>query len=205
MKRHLGFLICVALSASCAAQEDDPARDDQTGIGEVGGAEGETPPGPSDEPQPLLKAGLHPDASDALRAIGITADGISQTLGSAPASAGTHAADGEIDGVAFSAAVDLRTGGLTTAQIHARLEQLGLAGFAAWYRSPGSDGWSGAAHIHAIWVNVPIKRSLRDQVHDYCNWRNGLVSHSIYTFHRFSQAAIDVVRARFLANNPTNG
>ena len=57
-------------------------------------------------------------------------------------------------------------------------------------------------HIHAVWVDVPIKLSLRGQAHDYCNWKNGLVSHAPYLFFHFSQDAVDLVRARFLANNP---
>ena len=178
--------------------DDATLADDATVAGDAAVTDDAAPP----PHQPLLKEGLHPDASDALRALGITADRISQTIGNAPASAGTHAVDGTVDGVAFSAATDLRTGGLTETEIADELEALGTAGFAAWYRHTGHDGWSGVTHIHAVWVNVGIKRSLRDQAHDYCNWKNGLASHAIYQFHHFSQAAVDEVRARFLANNP---
>src|ERR1044071_8110827 len=41
----------------------------------------------------ILKFGLHPRASDALRSIGVSASRIMQTIGNAPASAGTHAQD----------------------------------------------------------------------------------------------------------------
>ena len=189
---------------SASSESDAPEVDAGDPVADAAMANDAAVPGDATGPahQALLKAGLHPDASDALRAIGITADQISQTIGDAPASAGTHAVDGIVDGHPFSAATDLRTGGLTDAEIVDELEALGTAGFAAWYRQTGHDGWSGVTHIHAVWVNVGIKRSLRDQAHDYCNWKNGLVSHAIYQFHHFSQAAVDEVRARFLAHNP---
>ncbi|HEX6837238.1 MAG TPA: hypothetical protein VF334_11730, partial [Polyangia bacterium] len=46
----------------------------------------------------LLKWGLHPRASDALRSIGVSAARIMQTIGNAAASAGTHAQDGVVNG-----------------------------------------------------------------------------------------------------------
>ncbi len=42
----------------------------------------------------LIKSGLYPDASDALKKLEISAGEIAQTIGNAPASAGTHLADG---------------------------------------------------------------------------------------------------------------
>ena len=54
-----------------------------------------------------LTYGLHPDASDALVFLGITEDGVTQTIGNAPDSAGTHAQDGTADGYDYTTAVDL--------------------------------------------------------------------------------------------------
>src|SRR5688572_14435019 len=68
--------------------------------------------------QPLLKAGLHPRASDALRAAGVAAWRITQTIGNAPASAGVHLADGSVNGKPYTAAVDLSTSSMSAAQIH---------------------------------------------------------------------------------------
>src|SRR5579859_6591816 len=89
----------------------------------------------------LLKFGLHPRASDALRSIGITASRIMQTIGNAPASAGTHAQDGVVDGHPYCAATDISVSGLSNAQIQNLLARLAKVGFAAWFRWPGHDGW----------------------------------------------------------------
>lgn len=132
----------------------------------------------------LLKWGLHPEASDRLRCIGITADQISQTIGSAAASAGYHAQDGTASGQPYTAAIDIRTAGRTESQIRSLLSSLGAYGFAAWYRKPGSDGWpaSEAPHIHAVYAGCAMKSALDGQVSDYRNGLNGLASHTRYTF-----------------------
>jgi|GEM_PF-801988 len=133
---------------------------------------------------PLLHAGLHPEASDRLRCAGVSASRITQTIGSAPASAGYHAADGSANGLDYCAAVDLRTRDLSTAQVRELLDQLGRNGFAAWYRQPGADGWpsSQAPHIHAVFAGVRMKSQLRGQVRDFLENRNGLSSHTVYQF-----------------------
>lgn len=134
--------------------------------------------------RPLLHAGLHPEASDRLRCAGVSASRITQTIGSAPASAGYHAADGTADGLAYTAAVDLSTRDLSTTEIRDLLQRLGENGFAAWYRQPGADGWpaSEAPHIHAVFAGVIMKSALRGQVRDFLDGRNGLTSHTIYRF-----------------------
>jgi len=134
--------------------------------------------------EPLLHTGLHPEASDRLRCSGVTASRITQTIGSAPASAGYHASDGTADGLQYCAAVDLRTRDLSHEEVRALLDQLGRNGFAAWYRQPGSDGWpsSQSPHIHAVFAGVRMKPQLRGQVRDFLENRNGLSSHSIYRF-----------------------
>lgn len=114
----------------------------------------------------------------------MSASRITQTIGSAPASAGYHSSDGTADGRAYTAAVDLSTRDLSSTEIRALLQRLGENGFAAWYRQPGSDGWpaSEAPHIHAVFAGVVMKSALRAQVRDFLDGRNGLTSHSIYRF-----------------------
>ncbi|MEZ4411023.1 MAG: hypothetical protein R3A52_31765 [Polyangiales bacterium] len=147
--------------------------------------------------RPLLHWGLHPDASDHLRCAGVPDARITQTIGSAAASAGTHAADGTANGLAYSAATDISTRGLSTADIHELLNRLANQGFAAWYRWPGHDGWpsSEAPHIHAIYVGCRMKASLRSQVASWLVGRNGLVSNTVYAFHTWTAAQRTVIRA----------
>ena len=149
--------------------------------------------------QPLLAWGLHPTASDHLRCVGVTASRITQTIGNAAASAGTHGRDGYAGGQPYSAATDLSVRGLTQAQIRSLISRLADHGFAAWYRWPGHDGWpsSEAPHIHAIFVGCAMKASLRAQVGDWLVGRNGLTSHSAYTFYTWSAAQRATVRALF--------
>lgn len=152
--------------------------------------------------QPLLHAGLHPEASDRLRCAGITADRISQTIGYASASAGYHAPDGTVDGLQYTAAVDLRVSDLTETEIRALLVRLGHNGFAAWYRKPGYDGWpsSGARHIHAVFAGVVMKSALRGQVRDFLSGLNGLASHTTYRFWTAPPEVLSIVRLLFSRN-----
>ncbi len=156
----------------------------------------EAPGWPDCERRPLLRAGLHPDASDRLRCAGVGADQISQTIGNAAASAGYHAQDGIANGEPYCAAVDLRTRGLDHAEIRALLDRLAEQGFAAWYRQPGADGWPAdeAPHIHAIFVSVRMKAALCGQVRDFLEGRNGLSSHRAYGFWRPSDALLERIR-----------
>ncbi len=155
--------------------------------------------------QGLLKAGLHPDASDALRVALVTAASITQTIGSASASAGTHDPDGTVDGKLYTAAVDLSVKGLSDAEIRNLLERVQKVGFAAWYRNPGHDGWPSydVAHIHAVYGGCAMKLSLRNQIHDFCKGKNGLQSHTAYGFYTSDPLSIQVVRTLFLAHNPS--
>ena len=107
----------------------------------------------------ILKWGLHPRASDALRAAGVTASRIMQTIGNAPASAGTHAQDGTFQGHPYSAATDISVSGLSQTQIANLLERLAKVGVAAWYRPSGHDGWNGVHHLHAVYANCLMKKS----------------------------------------------
>jgi len=160
------------------------------------------------EAHTLLKAGLHPRASDALRSIGITAGRIMQTIGNAPASAGTHAQDGTVNGHPYSSATDLSVSGLSNTQIKNLLSKLAKVGFAAWFRWPGHDGWpaSEVRHIHAVYANSKMKSSLRSQVRSWLVGRNGLVSNTLYSFYHWSAADKAVVRGKFAqsASGTTN-
>ena len=147
----------------------------------------------------VLKWGLHPRASDALRSIGIGASRIMQTIGNAAASAGTHAQDGTFNGHPYSAATDISVRGLSNTQIRHLLEKLGRVGFAAWFRWPGHDGWpsSEIRHIHAVYANCKMKSSLRSQIRSWLVGRNGLVSNTHYQFYTWSATAKATVRHKF--------
>ena len=149
----------------------------------------------------LLRSGLHPRASDALRSAGVASWRITQTIGNAAASAGTHARDGYVNGKAYSAATDISVSGLSTTQITNLIERMAKLGFAVWYRQNGRDGWSGANHLHAIYANAAMKSSLRSQVRSWLAGRNGLVSNTIYKFHTFSAAAKAAVKAKYAMSN----
>ncbi len=155
----------------------------------------------------LLRWGLHPRASDALRAAGVAAWRITQTIGNAPASAGYHAQDGSVNGAPYTAAIDLSVSNLSTTQIHNLVERLARLGFAVWYRKSGADGWSGANHIHAVYANCKMKSQLRAQVRSWLNGRNGLVSNTLYRWHTFSATAKQAVRGKFAQSDSgtTNG
>lgn len=156
----------------------------------------------------VLKFGLHPRASDALRSVGITASRILQTIGNAPASAGTHAQDGVVNGHPYCAATDLSVSGLSNAQIKNLLARLAKVGFAAWFRWPGHDGWpaSEVRHIHAVYANARMKSALRSQVRSWLVGRNGLVSNTLYGFFQWTAAEKAVVRGKFAqsASGTTN-
>ena len=170
----------------------------------------ETMPALSFEAQAaLLKYGLHPRASDALRSIGITAGRIMQTIGNAPASAGTHAQDGTVNGHPYSSATDLSVSGLSNTEIKNLLSKLAKVGFAAWFRWPGHDGWpaSEVRHIHAVYANSKMKSSLQSQVRSWLVGRNGLLGNAIYGFYTWSSSDKAVVRNKFAesADGTTNG
>src|SRR5262245_648139 len=98
--RRLALAAALALSGAGCGADLDAGEDDLADHAGLGGTD-EAPLDAWDEGvftttsacakgRPLLLSGLHPDASDALRCVGVTASRISQTIGSAPASAGYH-------------------------------------------------------------------------------------------------------------------
>ena len=153
---------------------------------------------------PYLKYGLHPDASNALAYLNITAGRITQTIGNASASAGTHAKDGVADGRAYSAATDLSVSGMTDAQVTVFLDQLTSVGFMPYYRKPGFDHWPSneARHVHAVWAGAPMKLLLRNQARDFHVGKNGLASHATYAFKTWTQCWRDALWTRYLTENP---
>jgi hypothetical protein len=160
---------------------------------------------------PLLHWGMMPRASNAMRRIGIPSWRVLQTIGSASASAGTHAQDGTINGLPYCSATDLSVSGLSDAEIRNLLGRLAGVGFAAWFRNPGHDGWPiGSAfirHIHAVYANSRMKTSLQSQVRSWFDGRTGLVGNAIYTFFKWSAAEKADVRAKWVRSDfgTTNG
>lgn len=163
------------------------------------------PAGPASCPHvaAVLRFGLHPTASDRLRCVGITAARITQTIGGAPASAGTHLQDGIADGHPYSAATDLSVRGLTDAQVRVLVARLDAMGFAAFFRNPGRDGWpaSEARHVHVVFAGARMKASLRAQIADFLAGKNGLASHTAYTFYQPPPEVKAYVRRIFDAAN----
>lgn len=171
-------------------------------------------------PQPLLRSGLHPKASDALRGVPVPAGRITQVIGTAADSAGYHLAEPGndapgrywiINGQRFCAATDLSVRNpslLSESDIINLLERLARAGFAAWYRKPGFDGWPArnrqgrrtSPHIHIVYAGIPMKAVLRDQVEQFLRGRNGL-RNGPYNFHRFGDETVNIVRALYEASD----
>jgi hypothetical protein len=161
------------------------------------------PPLPACPHRPLLLWGLSPDASDRLRCAGKSVIDITQTIGHAAASEGTHEPDGFVDGAPYCAAVDLGVGGLSESEVHGLLDKLARHGFVAFFRNPGHDSWPSTerSHIHAIYAGVRMKEGLRQQVRDWLSGRNGLEDHGIYRFYRPSSAQRELTLALFNQHN----
>ena len=150
---------------------------------------------------PTNSKGLHPDALAALRGVSV-AHRITQGINNVIGPGNVHYSDGTINGQPYTGAVDISVRCLTAAQIKMLLERLADAGFAGWYRKPGSDDWTGPPHIHAIWVGCVLKPILRRQVTSWLDGRNGLGSDRRYGFWQPSSAARGKVETRYRAANP---
>lgn len=163
------------------------------------------PPGPAScaHVDAILKFGLHPVASDRLRCVGISAARITQTIGGAAASAGTHLQDGVSNGHPYSTATDLSVRGVSDAAVRVLLARLDAMGFAAFFRNPGRDGWpsSEARHVHVVFAGSRMKSLLRAQIGDFLGGRNGLASHSAYSFYQPPADVKAYVRRIFDAAN----
>lgn len=143
---------------------------------------------------------------------GVNPNRIVQTLGNAAASAGTHGKDGSFINEsgkpeAYSCALDLsvKHTHLTQAQIQALLKALWQNGFAAWYRR--APEFPNNEHIHAIWMDAKMKRSLRNQAHSFLAARSGLVSDKadVFVATYLKDSVEQKLRNMFLKHNPVNG
>src|SRR5436305_3753057 len=110
---------------------------------------------------PAKPAGLHPDALAALRGLSL-AHRITQGINNSQEPRNVHGTDEEINGKAYTGAVDISVRCLTEAQIKTLLSDLANLGFAAWYRRDGRDDWTGPPHIHAVWAGSRLKPVLRN-------------------------------------------
>lgn len=157
---------------------------------------------------PIIKPGLSPGASDALRHILVPAEfwRIGQTDGGAAASAGTHEPDGRINGLLYAADVDFHIHDMSGKSRLYFANELGLKGFAGWLRIPGVDHWpaADALHLHAGYCGVPMKYICRHQIHDAIHDRNGLASHALYRAFQRPEAVKVRLWTLFAAHNPTD-
>jgi hypothetical protein len=149
---------------------------------------------------PTNDRGLHPEALAALRGIAV-AHRITQGFNSSPERGNVHYADGTIKGQPFTGAADISVRCLTPQQIKTLLERLAGAGFAAWYRKPGEDDWTGPPHIHAVWAGCGLKRVLQRQVLSWLDGRNGLGSDKPYRFWQPSAGLKEKVQTLYRASN----
>ncbi|MBW3621852.1 MAG: hypothetical protein KY468_00405 [Armatimonadetes bacterium] len=155
-------------------------------------------PPPLTRRYPALE-GLDPRARGPLLSV-VPAWRVCLTRHRLPESSGMHEPE---PGSVYTAAADIYVLDLPPAEIRAMLDRLGRAGFAAWFRIPGRDGWPSRylPHVHAVYAGVPLKSGLRAQVRDYLNGKTGLRSHGPYRFHRFDPQAVATVR-RMYAGKP---
>lgn len=131
------------------------------------------------EPRPFDT--LHPHTQAAFRRLGIAPERVTQGLGTNPASAGIHGADGNVGGRPYCAAFDLSVSDLTPQQTKALLHTLRGTGFVCWWRIPGvsfpvttATGVETGPHIHGVDPFVPHKRRLEMQIRDYVAGNNGI-------------------------------
>ncbi|MEN6545363.1 MAG: hypothetical protein ABFE07_04910 [Armatimonadia bacterium] len=124
---------------------------------------------------------LHPLTQEVLQQLGVPDGDVTQAWGSAPASAGYHAAEGYYKGRKFSSCVDLEwEAEYRTTAWKSRAVAAGLLPF---YRD-----WLNNRHIHCVHVGlkdtkgrVTILSGPRTQIVDYTRGLNGLVGHAKLT------------------------
>jgi hypothetical protein len=149
---------------------------------------------------PQRSQGLHPDAYARLQEMAV-AHRITQGINHSTAKGNVHDTDGTDNGDTYTGAVDISVGCLTQKQIKALLVCLANAGFAAWFRDDGQDGWSGPPHIHAVWAGCRLKPALQKQVKSWLDGRNGLRSDQPYQFWRASLEMKENVNSLYHAFN----
>jgi hypothetical protein len=173
----------------------------------------------------LLRAGLHPSASDALELAGIPASRIRNVIGDdGQCNMMDHYPENSpempyvwpdpIDGrLEYSAATDIDTAGLSDDEIRHLLLLLTSQGFAAWFRRIGQDGWNRGRgeFIHALFAGCPMKGGSRRKIGEWYMGFNGLglegapgergETRQVYTFWR----APDDLRSMVLHLSLENG
>jgi hypothetical protein len=149
---------------------------------------------------PTNDKGLHPSALAALRTIAV-AHRITQGINNPASRGNVHYTDGTVNGQPYTGAADISVRCLTAGQIKALLESLGGAGFAAWYRKSGEDGWTGPPHIHAVWAGCSLKPVLQWQVQSWLDGKNGLGSDRPYKFWQPSATLKEKLRALYRTTN----
>jgi len=150
---------------------------------------------------PTRDKGLHPDALARLRRLAV-AHRITQGINHSTTAGNVHDTDGISDGQPYTGAADISVRCLTAGQIKTLLERLADAGFAAWYRKPGEDGWAGPPHIHAVWTGCSLKAVLQQQVRSWLDGNNGLSSNRPYRFWQPTADLKEKVRTLYRASNP---
>jgi hypothetical protein len=140
----------------------------------------------------------------ACREIGLQPPRITQTIGNAEASKGTHAQDGMVwvkdEWEPYCAAFDISIENFKrTTTIRRYLEVCARHYIIGWYRHTGS--FESNRHCHMIDVRLKMKPALAAQVRDYLNDRTGLVGHGIETFYTAPKKVDDLLRAAFLVQN----
>ena len=118
--------------------------------------------------------GIHPMAVAALEQSGVDMNRVSQGLGNAEASAGTHGPEPDSQ---YTASVDIAVIAwndlpeLSDSEINQYLDALRSVGFAAFYRPTIGD----FPHIHAVYAGYcPLKDSTDSQVQSFIAGHNGL-------------------------------
>jgi hypothetical protein len=149
---------------------------------------------------PAKPDGLHPEAYAQLQKLAL-AHRITQGINHSPERGNVHDTDLTVSGKAYTGAVDISVRCLTQRQIKLLLDNLADLGFAAWYRFPGKDDWSGPPHIHAVWAGCRLKPVLRAQVEDWLEGKNGLSSNQAYQFWQALPEMKQKVRKLYLSSN----
>ncbi|MBX7098630.1 MAG: hypothetical protein K1X89_13060 [Myxococcaceae bacterium] len=135
---------------------------------------------------------MYSGAHAAMLRAGVGDGSLIQTFGDASASVGTHCPE---PGATYSAATDIDPGGSPCARVH----NLRMQGFAAFYRVPPSFGY----HIHMVYAGTPsLKSSLRNQIDSFLRGHNGLASDGYETHCAITAEEKAAVRAVLNGNAP---
>ena len=126
---------------------------------------------------------------------------VTQCINNSTARGNVHDTDGIVNGQPYTGAADISVRCLTAGQVKTLLERLADAGFAAWYRKPGEDDWTGPPHIHAVWARCSLKPVLQQQVRSWLDGKNGLASNRPYQFWQPSAAMKEKVHTWYRASN----